>query len=352
MKTDPQNSDYIVEFDATRNFEPWRVEYEETDKMNQKRNFEEMGDVMKLLENRTGDSKREMDILAALDEMKSMKSRHTVSVDEMLEALQHTAVHKEKRLVEEDETLIKSVVFHNSGGYVKRIRDEDIETDEQLDDLSNGHGETFYYNAKKQKQKISEDHPSKSTNTLTKASLDDSGKQANARISGKLDSLVKDFSKNFAVADYKLIQTLCHNSETPETCMKCVESSKGAVKADGVGIARIVVNCMKDEAKTLSHSITKLASTSHGKLKSVCKRCAKEYGYHIGKKEFVTIHHALKHHKYDHAELFVARALSVDVACRSDLHHYHDKVPSDVFNNMKVFEELSEAACRIMEKLY
>lgn len=38
-----------------------------------KRDAEEMGDAMKSLENRTLDSKREMDILAALDEMKSMK---------------------------------------------------------------------------------------------------------------------------------------------------------------------------------------------------------------------------------------------------------------------------------------
>lgn len=38
-----------------------------------KRDAEEMGDAMKSLENRTLDSKREMDILSALDEMKSMK---------------------------------------------------------------------------------------------------------------------------------------------------------------------------------------------------------------------------------------------------------------------------------------
>ncbi|QCE03072.1 CWC16 protein [Vigna unguiculata] len=145
MKTDPQNSDYIVESGATRNFEPWRAEDEEADKMKQKRDAEEMGDAMKSLENRTLDSKREMDILAALDEMKSMKSRHaTVSVDDMLEALQRTTADKEKRLEEEDETMIKSVVFHNSGGYVKRIRDEDIEAEEQIDQLSHGHGETSY----------------------------------------------------------------------------------------------------------------------------------------------------------------------------------------------------------------
>lgn len=44
-----------------------------TDEATKKRTAEEMGDAMKSLENRTLDSKREMDILAALDEMKSMK---------------------------------------------------------------------------------------------------------------------------------------------------------------------------------------------------------------------------------------------------------------------------------------
>lgn len=73
MKTDPQNSDYIVESGATRNFEPWRAEDEEADSLKRKREAEELGDAMKSLENRTLDSKREMDILAALDEMKSMK---------------------------------------------------------------------------------------------------------------------------------------------------------------------------------------------------------------------------------------------------------------------------------------
>ena len=44
-----------------------------TDEAKKQRDTEELGDAMKALENRTLDSKQEMDILAALDEMKSMR---------------------------------------------------------------------------------------------------------------------------------------------------------------------------------------------------------------------------------------------------------------------------------------
>ncbi|KAL5572013.1 hypothetical protein UlMin_021610 [Ulmus minor] len=187
MKTDPQNSDYIVESGATRNYEPWRAEDEHVDIEKRKREADEMGDAMKSLENRTLDSKREMDIMAALDEMKSMKSRHaTVSVDAMLQALQHTTEHKEKRLEEEDEALIKSIVFHNSKDYVHRIYDEDLDDDEEEDGnlvrLPSGNGETSSDSVKR--QKVSQEPPSKPTDLLTKATIaDDStyrGKQNNS----------------------------------------------------------------------------------------------------------------------------------------------------------------------------
>ena len=85
MKTDPQNSDYVVEFSASRNYKPWRAEDEDVDKEKKKRDAEKMGNAMKALENRALDSEREMDILATLDDIKSIKSRHaTVSVNFML----------------------------------------------------------------------------------------------------------------------------------------------------------------------------------------------------------------------------------------------------------------------------
>lgn len=126
IKTDPQNSDYVVESGASRNFEPWRAEDEEADKEKKKKEAEEMGDAMRSLENRTIDSKREMDILAALDEMKSMRARQaSVSTDEMLEALRRTTEVKEKELEEEDEALIKSVFLQDSDNFVRRLEDDE-----------------------------------------------------------------------------------------------------------------------------------------------------------------------------------------------------------------------------------
>ncbi|XP_022923549.1 coiled-coil domain-containing protein 94 homolog [Cucurbita moschata] len=170
IKTDPKNSDYTVESGATRNFEPWRDEDEASEKEKHKRNAEEMGDPMKSLENRTLDSKREMDILAALDEMKSMKSRHaTVSIDSMLTALQQTAAEKEKKLEEEDEALIKSIVFNKSNNYVRRISDDEFDDNNHFVQHSTNNDETFDFRAKK--QKISEEFPHDPTNTSTKAAV-------------------------------------------------------------------------------------------------------------------------------------------------------------------------------------
>ncbi|XP_030445837.1 uncharacterized protein LOC115668530 [Syzygium oleosum] len=174
MKTDPQNSDYIVESGATRNFEPWREQDEVLDNEKRKREAEEMGDAMKSLENRTLDSKREMDILAALDEMKSMRSRHaTVSVDAMLEALQRTSAAKEKKLEEEDEALIKSIVFHTSKDYVRRIEDEDSEDEDEEDLSPPSAGNDESVNSTLKKKKLSEEFPDKPTDFLTKATSSD-----------------------------------------------------------------------------------------------------------------------------------------------------------------------------------
>ena len=149
MKTDPKNSDYEMEAGASRNFEPWRNADEIKEAAKRKREEEEMGDAMKALENRTLDSRMEMDILSALDEMKSMRARQAqLDPSQVLSALQRTAEPAgghvvgpaSLELTEEDEKLVKSIVFRNSENYVRRI-DSDEEKSEEEEDGEGGEGE-------------------------------------------------------------------------------------------------------------------------------------------------------------------------------------------------------------------
>ena len=76
FKTDPKNTDYAAEHGASRNFEPWREEraVEEEDRLAKLE--EEENNPMKALENRTVDSKREMDILDALQDIRARNARN------------------------------------------------------------------------------------------------------------------------------------------------------------------------------------------------------------------------------------------------------------------------------------
>lgn len=134
MKTDPKNSDYIMEAGATRNFEPWRDKDEAVDIATAKQEAEEMGDAMKALENRTMEAKREMDILSALDEMKSLNSRHAcVSHDQALMAVTRKEEQDEEAVAaaklvletldEEDEAAVRAVFQAQSNALLRRLDD-------------------------------------------------------------------------------------------------------------------------------------------------------------------------------------------------------------------------------------
>jgi hypothetical protein len=116
FKTDPKNTDYSAEHGASRNFEPWREERigEEEDRLAKLE--EEENNPMKALENRTVDSKREMDILDALQDIRARNARNervgqsvdlvaTISKEEI-----ETEQDMQKRLQdEEDEEMVRSV---------------------------------------------------------------------------------------------------------------------------------------------------------------------------------------------------------------------------------------------------
>ena len=85
FKTDPKNSDYIVEHGGVRNYEPWRDVQAAEEALKELKENEEEGNAMKFLENKTYDSKREMDILDALDEIKHLNQKKAlVGHDELL----------------------------------------------------------------------------------------------------------------------------------------------------------------------------------------------------------------------------------------------------------------------------
>ncbi|KAF9040615.1 CWC16 protein [Panaeolus papilionaceus] len=117
FKTDPKNTDYTAEHGASRNFEPWRDEEEGKEEDRLAKLEEEENNPMKALENKTVDSKREMDILDALQDIRARNARNervgnSTDIIDRLDHLHDVETEEEKerkRLDEEDEKLIKEI---------------------------------------------------------------------------------------------------------------------------------------------------------------------------------------------------------------------------------------------------
>merc|ERR1711935_549985 len=92
FKTDPQNSDYVCEHGASRNFEPWRAKADAENEAADHQEKQEEVDAMNRLERVTKESKRELDILDALDGVKMMNAaNNNISVDQLLSNLKEQA---------------------------------------------------------------------------------------------------------------------------------------------------------------------------------------------------------------------------------------------------------------------
>ncbi|KYR01029.1 putative RNA splicing factor [Tieghemostelium lacteum] len=112
IKTDPKNSQYICEFGATKNYEPW---LESTDEKEERLNkeAEEKQDAMKALENRSLESKREMERLEELEDLKAQSARKAeIDITQILE----NSIKKQQELereIEIEEEKIINEVFRN-----------------------------------------------------------------------------------------------------------------------------------------------------------------------------------------------------------------------------------------------
>jgi len=135
MKTDPKNADYVVEAGAKRNFEPWREKDAVTAENEAEREREEAGDTMKQLENRTKESKREMDITAALDEMRSLNARQADVASLTADAIHAVRAggDADRLAAEKEEQEMARRAFENRSAdgaeYVRRLDSDDDDDD-------------------------------------------------------------------------------------------------------------------------------------------------------------------------------------------------------------------------------
>lgn len=168
FKTDPKNADYTAEHGASRNFVPTKEaegEEEEEDKLlteeeKLEKKLEKMeGDPMKQLEARTLDSKREMEILDALQDIRTRNARlERVDTDAVLAKLHNKSIgpsapggltakgveeEEQAKAEEEDEALVQKYFGKaldtstpSSGGVtVKRKLDEEADAEPDIHTL-------------------------------------------------------------------------------------------------------------------------------------------------------------------------------------------------------------------------
>ncbi|KAG5886709.1 hypothetical protein JTB14_015774 [Gonioctena quinquepunctata] len=134
FKTDPRNTDYEIEAGATRNFMALKLAEEQAQREEEEAKEEEANNPMKLLENRTKQSKDEIELLESLEELKDLNKRQQViDYDTMLSGYNNTISEREReeKLQQLDEEFIKTIKFQ-SGTKRKLIVEEEI-----VEDLDN-----------------------------------------------------------------------------------------------------------------------------------------------------------------------------------------------------------------------
>jgi hypothetical protein len=145
--TDPKNADYEMESGGTRNYEVYKDKTKTEEQSALEKEEEEKEDPMKALENRVLDSQREMADLDNLEEIKAMNRRHLQVLssngggfDADAKALLKARESSEKKVESEDlnehgitaeeENLVKSIKFGQSGVGVVRLNEEDEKREE------------------------------------------------------------------------------------------------------------------------------------------------------------------------------------------------------------------------------
>ncbi|XP_065351432.1 splicing factor YJU2 [Cloeon dipterum] len=128
FKTDPKNTDYEIEAGATRNFMALKMAEEQAVREEEERKEEESTNPMKLLENRTKASKREIEQMEDLEELRDLNRRQlAVEYDSMLAQYTEDSATRAAREKAEDEAEIRAS-FKSSA--VRTVTEEVVEDDD------------------------------------------------------------------------------------------------------------------------------------------------------------------------------------------------------------------------------
>jgi hypothetical protein len=131
FKTDPKNHDYVAEKGCSRNNEMWKDMQMAEEEYKELKQSEMKEDAMKSLEHRTYDSKREMDILDSLDQVRNLNKRQSIiNYDELINKAvknkdAHLVLENEKKIEEEVREKFKKLKE-------KRIEDYNLNKDDLL----------------------------------------------------------------------------------------------------------------------------------------------------------------------------------------------------------------------------
>ena len=143
FKTDPKTTDYVAEKGCSRNFEPWRESEAQREEVARERKEEEEGDKMKTTENRAAESRREMEQLDALDEIKAQNQRHErvdtakllrLNAEQQVQQVLGTseagspaahAISASDRALLDDEAELRGIKFGTAGRAISRLSDSD-----------------------------------------------------------------------------------------------------------------------------------------------------------------------------------------------------------------------------------
>lgn len=158
-----------MEFGAIRNFECVRLAEIQAEKEAQKEKEEEENNPMKILENRTRDSRREMAALDALEDLRELNAAHA-AVDASKLILEENAERRrqlELQQIEEDEAEIRRLFGKNKsqgsslyGQIEEIIEEEEGESDDENEDEGNNNEENNESNASKKHKSEPIEHES------------------------------------------------------------------------------------------------------------------------------------------------------------------------------------------------